>query len=76
MEDRLTALITAQVTYVFIDVEERRHGGVVHGPQIGLVPVDVEHPSCGAAAISGAGNVLQQKGLLSTGRQTANAPLI
>lgn len=59
-----------QITYVFIDVEERRHDGVVDGAQVCLVPVDVEHSSRGAAACSVAGHVLQQEGLLTTGRQT------
>lgn len=54
-------------TYVFIDVEERCHGGVVDGAQIRLVPVDVEHSSYIVASCSVAGHVLQQKGLLTTG---------
>lgn len=70
VDDRLTGLITTQITYVFIDVEEGRHGGVVDGSQIWLVPVDVEHSSYSVAARSVAGHVLQQKRLLTTGRQT------
>lgn len=75
VEERLTAPVKTQMTYIFIDVEERCHGGILDGPQIRLVPVDVEHSSHGVAAAGVAGHVLQQKSLLTAGRETERSAI-
>lgn len=67
-EERLRAPIKTQITHIFIDVEERCHGGTTDGSQIWLVPVDVEHSSYSLAARRVAGHVLQQERLLTTRR--------
>lgn len=67
-EERLRAPIKTQITHIFIDVEERCHGGITDGSQIWLVPVDVEHSSYSLAACRVAGHVLQQERLLTTRR--------
>lgn len=54
-----------QTTYVLIEVEECGHDSILDGSQIGLVPVDVEHPSYTLAAGAVTGDVLQEKGLLT-----------
>lgn len=68
VEERLRAPIKTQITHIFIDVEERCHGGITDGPQIWLVPVDVEHSSYSLAASRVAGHVLQQERLLTARR--------
>lgn len=52
-------------TYVLVDVKECGHDGILDGSQIGLVPVDVEHPPDTVAACVIAGDVLQEEGLLT-----------
>ena len=58
-----------ETTHVLVEVKECGHDGVLDGSQIFLVPVDEEHPSDVLAAAGVTGNVLQQEGLLTTGRQ-------
>lgn len=52
-------------TYVLVDVKEGGHDGILDGSQIGLVPVDVEHPPDAVAASAITGDVLQEEGLLT-----------
>lgn len=60
---------STQTTHVLIDVKERCHDGILDGSQIRLVPEDLEHPPNAMAAGVVTGHVLQQKGLLTTGRR-------
>lgn len=58
----------AKITHILVDVKECCPDSMLDSSQIWLVPVDVEHPSHIVAAGVVTGHILQQEGLLTTGR--------